>query len=500
MTSSLAADKGLVMGNIVSPQRMELLRDLASVQKPQSVVRENLDSLMLSKRQFSMIYNEMVNMGVEESDLSAIRVEQKNLKREMARQAVELGRQTIATQESIRQIKARLADITITPSSPLDFAKCNFRSLPLSSDDLRLDVQYFRNEGNRDSASSLANQVSIHVSNAFQGNVSPKSSSDMSNAARTFMESQHSNHDIDGTIVITASCTHRQATVIDPFVLDPMKAVSSWNTMFPTDKIRTDPDSIYRAALEYNENDENEDENNRNVISILSGATYGSSFVGMVHMLKTNEDMSRQSGESTASSMKKMMTSHLSVAEQSGDFGVSNNFGKLMKELMSKTTYSTHCNLVTEGIIPIITSNTMKTTVASLRPDPKEIMAQLAAIQGSNDMVVNDSMESIANKAKTGAQFMKLNSSYLKDTVSALGSYDSDQNKVIDMNSLMTAFEDYVAKAIAGNSGTPINFFLRELTRKDIAASYIKKYYPNGADTQRNAIAGTIGNTQQQQE
>jgi len=484
--SQIQADNGLVMGNIVSPRRMEILQQISRAQAPLDACQVSINSLMVSKRQFGMIHNEMINMGVDKEDLRRIQEEEDKLKNELAEQAVQLGRQMIDAQIRIRSLKSDLSDLTFTPSSPVDFTKSTFIRLPLSADSLSLDVQYFRNESVNDKAGSHAATVASHVGNSFTGYRSPKTANDMSNAARNFVLNQTQNHDIAGTIVISASCTHRIAQVLDPFILDPKKAVASWNAMYPLDKLRTNPKSVFHAALVSAE--DQDDESADNILHILSGATFGSSFVGMIHMLRSNNMSTGQSAESTAAAMKKMMTSHLSVSEQSGDFGITSDFAEMMKALMSQSSYSSHCNIVTEGIIPSITSSTMKTSVASLKPNPKEIMSQLSAIQGANDGVVNDSLEAMAGKSKTGAQFMKLNSNYLKDTVSALGTYDHDQNKVIDMNSLMIAFEDYVSKAIDGKSGTPLNYFIRELHKRDIATAYIATYYPNGAQKFRGRI------------
>eukprot|EP00546_Thalassionema_frauenfeldii_P022203 CAMPEP_0178906104 /NCGR_PEP_ID=MMETSP0786-20121207/6644_1 /TAXON_ID=186022 /ORGANISM="Thalassionema frauenfeldii, Strain CCMP 1798" /LENGTH=263 /DNA_ID=CAMNT_0020577783 /DNA_START=346 /DNA_END=1137 /DNA_ORIENTATION=- len=262
--------------------------------------------------------------------------------------------------------------------------------------------------------------------------------------------------------------------------------------MFPDDKVETDPATIYRDALS------DYDEKDANVMHVMSGCTRGSSFVGMVHLLRVEKTEESQSAESVAKQMKDMMTKYLGVAEQSGNFGIAEEFAKNAKQLVSNSQLSNHCTLVTEGIIPNLTSNTMPTQVRNLKPDPQEIMTQLAAIQSASDGVVNETLEQMADKAKTGAQFMRLNSEYISNTVSALGQYDTDNNQVIDMNSLLTAFTDYIQKAIEGESGVPINFNVRDIYKKDVAAAYIAKYYPNGAADAKKALAGQVRNLEQQ--
>jgi len=131
------------------------------------------------------------------------------------------------------------------------------------------------------------------------------------------------------------------------------------------------------------------------------------------------------------------------------------------------------------GSIPTIASNVIETTVARMAPNPKQVMEQLAAIQGGNDTAVNN-MGKEARKAQVGESFMELNNSYVTNVVSEIGSYDNKNNKVIDMNSLMTALDNFVLKAEEGQGGVPINFFLKPITKKMLAKEYLAKYYPDG--------------------
>jgi hypothetical protein len=73
---------------------------------------------------------------------------------------------------------------------------------------------------------------------------------------------------------------------------------------------------------------------------------------------------------------------------------------------------------------------------------------------------------------------MQLNNSYVTNVVSSLGEYDNKNNKVIDTNSMMTAFDDYVQKAIQGECGVPINFFLKPITSRQLAEAWLYKFYP----------------------
>jgi hypothetical protein len=62
---------------------------------------------------------------------------------------------------------------------------------------------------------------------------------------------------------------------------------------------------------------------------------------------------------------------------------------------------------------------------------------------------------------------------------------------MLDINSLMTAFTDFVSKA-STNVGVPINYYLKPITANQLAQMWISKYIPGeyvtsaGDDTDAN--------------
>jgi hypothetical protein len=121
-----------------------------------------------------------------------------------------------------------------------------------------------------------------------------------------------------------------------------------------------------------------------NSFNILSGATYGSSFVGMVHVLNTTDTISRQEMNSIASSLQATFDVGAWVAKATGGFGVESSFSKSAKSLLSMQKIQSHCSAVTMGIIPSIKSNQVKMTVkqfVEIAPDKE--MAQLQTLQNA---------------------------------------------------------------------------------------------------------------------
>lgn len=477
MPTSIPFDPSLVLGNIVELEKIARLEQEAAAKAPIDEAQRTLNELILSKRSLDMTTQEMINMGVDttSAEFGELTKEIDQLKADMLTAAAELAKATIAAQPKIaaaRQVgKGGQQQISSTVESPIDYNASEIKKLPLSSDSMVMDAQYFRAESNQEGAGSSSSAIASYVSAQCSGFLSPTVSTKMGGDVKKVVEEQNKHHDMEGTIVITANCTHKQAQVFAPYVLDVEKGLRAWNVTFPDKKIVRDDRKSLEAAIKSGAEKDTER------LHLLSGATYGSSFVGLVHILKREQSESSQSAKSLASSLSVGMKKNLFLANISGEFGVSQSYAETAKDLLSTSDLEAHCSVVAMGIIPSIASNTIETTVERLQPDPEKVMDQLAAIQGSSDSSVNTMMAG-ADSAKTGQQFITLNNEYVKNTVSSLGAYDDKNNKVIDTNSLMTALEDYVKKAIAGDAGVPINFFLKPITADELAEAYLAKYYP----------------------
>ncbi len=68
----------------------------------------------------------------------------------------------------------------------------------------------------------------------------------------------------------------------------------------------------------------------------------------------------------------------------------------------------------------------------------------------------------------------------IKAVISGLGTIDDGKNRILDINTLMTAFEDFVGKATSGEAGVPINFYVSSFRRTDIITAWIDQNFPDG--------------------
>lgn len=371
--------------------------------------------------------------------------------------------------------------------SPIDYVRTVFKTddLPLSSDSLRLNAQYFSMDENTQSGATMATTIKSFVSASVDW-LGDSVAGQASSSAQSQVNSQYSRHSIAGTLVISLSCTHKEACILAPLVLDLDKAIGVWNEMFPGKSLNnTDKLKMYTAAKKQGGPADKEK------MTIISGATYGSSFVAMVHILNTKQTTSSEVMMSMAESMEAQFKVGGFIAQYSGGFGVDSSFSADIKNLLSSQNIQSHCTITTMGSIPSITSADVKMGVKEFSNfDGASSMKQLATLQNATASD-KDSVESAATAARTGKQMLEMKAAQVKSTLAALGDIDDKSNKVLDVNSVMKAMEDYVNKALAGNLGVPVNFYLKNISRSDLAQAWLKKYFPNWGPSGRTTTNGS---------
>jgi hypothetical protein len=303
----------------------------------------------------------------------------------------------------------------------------------------------------------------------------------ISSSAQSQASLQTSQHNITGTLVISVSCTHKKAAILAPCILNVDKGIQTWNHLFgKTDKFNpTSVKEMKEIALA-------DDTEGKNKFSILSGMTFGSSFVGMVHIVNITQTKVVQSLESMATSLQAQMQAGTWFEEMSGSFGVNSTFGNEVKSLLSTQNVTSHVTLITMGVVPsIVASNVAMGVKKFAEFDPKSSMESIASIQNAT-VTGQSSLGEAADAARTGQKMVSLKASDIKASLSALGEIDDKENKVLDMNSLMTALDDYLGKVPNADSGVPINYYLKDITKGMLAEMWVAKYYPGKYNAIKN--------------
>jgi len=497
--TSIPYDPSLALGQVVDVKKIENLMAIAQAQQPLDLAQEKLDNVLQTSYRLKMIYLEMKSMKVPLDSLNKFKREMDKLDDDVVTAAVQYGETARKVYQRVEDLLNKQGQKTISSSieSPMDYQRSGVTNFPLAYDSLELDVQYFRNEVEEETSDQSASASKTHSTSSskkkkkflFIPQSTTKTETERHGSAHNTAMEQSKHHNVEGTIVITAKATHKNANVISPFILDPIKAVTAWNYTHPDDLIEVDPENIMKAALA----DYNVDPKKRKTLDLLSSCTKASSFVGYIHLLKQEKDSYSHSVASKIDAVKKNVQKEGWYAIETSGFSNSTSTSSTSTNINSDSYIQNHANLVCEGVIPSIVLNDISSTVQKMAPDPKKIMGQQASIADASNEGVNSSAEAGKEGGKKGAQFMTLNSEYITNSVQNLGSYQNDNNKVIDSNSMMAAFEDFVAKVKVGDCGVPTNFFIKQLTKNEIAKVYIRKFYPSGMITVTDKRSGMLG-------
>lgn len=472
MPSTIPYDPSLTLGSIVPQNKLQNIEEIAKLQAPADAAKSAMNANITLKRSIDMSIQELLGMGIDTTDLLR---ESESVGKEVASTAVAYAQAKITAEKSIAPLRSKILAVSSEVESPIDYNRSILKEMPISSDSMQMDVQYFSYDVENQSSQSHAATIASFVSSSLTDLFGADNATEVSARAQSQVNSQHARHNISGTLVIAITCTHKTAQIFSPFILDIDKAVHSWNALFPDSMIKTnDIQSVIKTeALSETKEDKS--------FSILSGATYGSSFVGMVHVLNSSRTDSSQTMDTIATSLQDQFKIGGWFASEDGGFGVDTSFSNSVKNLLSTQQIQSHCSAVTMGIIPSIKSNAVKLAVQEFADfDPEKEMEQLATLQGTtaND---NNTVSSAAAAARTGSQMISLKNATIKATLSSLKDIDDGENQIIDVNSMMTAMDDYIQKCIDGgnNIGVPINYFLKPISKSMITRAWLAKYYPN---------------------
>ena len=468
MPSVIPYDPSIVLGNIVEPERLDRLEQIAKLQAPADLAEDQLNSLIALRRSIDMTAQELVNLNIDTSDISK---ESSQINTEIKNAAIEYARTKIKAKKQIQQLSAKQI-ISHSWESPLDYNRTQIKKMPLSADSMNMNVQYFSSDENEQNSKTQSQNIQRFINSEFSF-LGKGMSEQASKAAASQINSQYSRHDISGTLVIAVSCTHKDAVLLAPCVIDVDKAIRVWNAIYKNDMLKTDaPDSMYETMIKGSTDKEKS-------ISIVSGATYGSCFVGMVHILNSTKTVSSEKMNSIARKIQAQIKYKRWLSNEMGEFGAAGQFASDIKDLLSTQEITTHCTITTRGSIPSIKANNVKMAVKEFSEfDGKSSMEKLAILQNATAAETN-SPDSSAENAKKGGQMIAFRNSEIQGVLTGLKDIDDGQNRVLDTNSMMTALEDYITKALEGQLGMPINYYLKPITKSLLARMWVNKYFPD---------------------
>jgi hypothetical protein len=471
MPTSIPYSPSLVLGSIVHPAAMDTLLAMSAVQAPIDAAQDTLNSFISLKHSLQMTLDELLNMNIRADDL-AKKIE--DVGTQVDKAATGYATTRIEQELKLQQLRAKVQLVNASVESPIDYNRTAIKPMPLAADTLKMDAQYFSFDENEQNATNTVNTIRQFIS-AAANDIGDSVALDMADSAVKQINRQRQMHKVAGTLVLTANCTHRQASVLAPLILDVDKAVRVWNELFKDaqDKIKMDPGTMELIAKQEGTTAEKS-------FSIISGATYGSSFVGMVHVLRTETTTTSQDMESTADVVQAKVEDEAWWRSASGGMGEDDETASDIKKLLSRQNITSHVTVLTSGVILGIEAAEVESAVRAFAADEGEggTMAALATLANAVN-AGTQSMQTMAAAARTGKDLVDMKEATVTCVLSKLGELKGQKARMLNIDSLLTAFENYVVGARAGGIGVPINYYIKPITRSQLAQMWMAKYYPD---------------------
>jgi hypothetical protein len=475
MTSATPIEHpSLVLGGVIDRSVLGLTSGLAANQSRIDAAHQKLNSYILMKRSLAMTLNELLDLG---ADVTTLVENLKGVDEAIKVAAGEYVSTCLSAEAAMQKQREELA--SASPSelieSPVDFSASVLQSLPLSADSMKLDAQYFSCV--EESEQDVAADVERFVRDSMGG--SGTRSNELARQASAQVTRQLQNNSLAGTLVIAANCSHREVAVFDPLVLDPEKAASAWNRLFPAEALPTSQPERMAAIAHASEQEPG------NAMSLVSGVTYGSSFVGMAHLLKTT-GVKAGVDEQTLEKIKSRVQLGGWLEQATGGLGIEDEILNDVKRLLSSQNVRAHVSVIVAGALPEIASNEVKLTVSKVvQPEAAQSLKLLK--QASADPSDGaETVDSDANRSRALAQAVNLENARASNVIRTLNDVDRASNRALDVNSLMKAFESYVSAVRKSGSGVPTGFFVRNIGKQEVAKLWLKRY-ANGSGSRADS-------------
>ena len=260
---------------------------------------------------------------------------------------------------------------------------------------------------------------------------------------------------------------------MSPLILNPDKCIAIWNQIYPHEIINTSSIPDLKTLV---------DDNNKqftNVIPILSGARFGSSLIGMVHITKSNKPKSlNRKNNNILSDIEDAITTHNVISELSGDISNQKQLMDNLNIILSNNNISSHVTITSIGSIPKVTSNLTQNISKNFLNEANNLAIDQSFSIESSEQTSNQTTTSNSDKnTKRKKNILSIEGEKLKSVMTAFSEIDLIKNQTIDINSLMQTLDNFIENADKNNSGAPIGFYMTKVNKVQIIKNWLNKHY-----------------------
>ena len=145
MPTSIPYDPSLVLGNLVHPERLKVIEQIAAAQAPVDAAEDQLNSYLAMMRSTDMTIAELNGMNIDTKPLTASK---NTLSKNIAKAASDYIKAFMDAQKKIQPLRAKIGTVHDEYESPIDYNKTELKKMPLSADSMKLNAQYFSYDQN----------------------------------------------------------------------------------------------------------------------------------------------------------------------------------------------------------------------------------------------------------------------------------------------------------------------------------------------------------------
>ena len=131
MSTSIPYDPSLVLGNIVVQSHLDNLEAISNEQTPVDSDQLALNSALLLKHKLMMTMQELSNLGI---DTATVDKALKDVDKAVEDTATTYATTAAASLPKVAELHAKIAQVTHSIESPIDYNKSNIKRMPLAAD------------------------------------------------------------------------------------------------------------------------------------------------------------------------------------------------------------------------------------------------------------------------------------------------------------------------------------------------------------------------------
>eukprot|EP01084_Bolivina_argentea_P302752 522617_1 len=440
---------GYGLGSIIAPEVVESMVEEGRIRGKISELEEinnELESLQLdltleknqilndkdSSQELNLSKPEVDTLLKEIDDISKTRADAIKEKVEAYKELTQFQKDAMNPKDNSKNKIYHYTTFDTDMPSPINWNQSKIDYLDRGNDSIEVNAHFFdMNIGDQDAISHIHNVIE-----AVQGSTKKFGSamrSALTNATHKGMTNTMENHNVESTLLLTATAFHRYVKQFNPLILDPDQLYDCWNQMFPHDTIN--------MALTGNRA-EREAKGSKNKLSMISEEFLGSALVGMVHFIKKEDTESLQSDSASAMKTDLSLKQSSAFGGITGDTGVATQVASKAANTLSQTGIDVKFDLYCEGYLPKLESQKITDAIkefSAFSPDKFNVAKEKYMYPNMNkeqNYLIADNKQNSLKQSYSGAM--------IQATIMGLSKAYENTYQVLDYRTFMNAFDDYV--------------------------------------------------------